>query len=929
MNKEFKYGKILISEGEIENVNRVFDSLKVIYPIIRNLDDEFSYSIIVTGVRNGEPVKISTKYVPRELLTNNLTYIINTLEENYESIVITNWELFKYDMPIGDILEDLTFGNTTADKLLLSFSNLNKAVKNKLFKTNNLYTPKTIKHCILDCFCKYLNLKKENIMRQKWYKAIKTYNINTLGKELAKKYKLNMNVLDALRNREHKIILDNNYKFINLVIYSEHCMLLTKPDFNSDYYKSNKISSKISKKFKNFKICFYDLETINKNNLVVPYAAGCTAFLTKRENYYSFYGTNSLKEFIKLLDNCVEHTIYYAHNGGKFDNKILINKLISSRNVIVIDYLEKNGRIMTFSFINRKRKVIVLRDSYSLIQSSLKKLCEDFDVKTKKIDTSTLNFEHEDINEHNLLKYKSSVLIYLKADVLGLRQAVHKFNNHIKELFDGELTIRNCMTSASISRNLFKHSISKGRITDNIYNISKELDDIIRPHYFGGRNECFYHGRFNQKSYYYDINSEFPAYMEKQKFPVGEFQKVMFNTELNKKYGISNRELILNKINEGSCFLNCEIKHKISYEKLVENNIIPLFGLSVNIDENSETSANNNNINFKTKKLVFPYIKNYVNKVITARQYKACKKYNLGYDIIINYALITDKCEYIFKDDVNKLYKLKNDNKYKNKSLSASSKIIINSLYGIWGIKPITDKIEIYNKKSEGLNKLRKVIKSGNYIDHYEIGDKLIIKYSSMLQTQCMNIAYAHMITADSRLMLYKLFRRIQKHQGKILYCDTDSVITDICLENIPYFKNKYGLDNNITNLGGLKNESGKEGGYYKEAVILGCKFYGLLGDKNIKTILKAKGIPLSKKYKNKTIKENNIIYNELSSYGNKSVDYNDYLKISEGYDLSINLLSFRGNLQNNLYKHIETKTFNNNYYKGIILNNTILPLKI
>jgi hypothetical protein len=71
------------------------------------------------------------------------------------------------------------------------------------------------------------------------------------------------------------------------------------------------------------------------------------------------------------------------------------------------------------------------------------------------------------------------------------------------------------------------------------------------------------------------------------------------------------------------------------------------------------------------------------------------------------------------------------------------------------------------------------------------------------------NVGIASAIASYSRLKLCSAINAIKIVGGSVYYCDTDSIICDINLNDYPEFKNEFQWDGNGTELGSLKNRTG------------------------------------------------------------------------------------------------------------------------
>lgn len=144
-------------------------------------------------------------------------------------------------------------------------------------------------------------------------------------------------------------------------------------------------------------------------------------------------------------------------------------------------------------------------------------------------------------------------------------------------------------------------------------------------------------------------------------------------------------------------------------------------------------------------------------------------------------------------------------------------KLLINSFYGRLGLK---DSIDLT------------IIDKSSIIEQYNLEKK--IKCINIDSNPKSNIAVASVITSRARIRLYKTFINIQKHQGRILYCDTDSVFaafpTALDIENKQIGDIIFDLTNEYTKI--------------KKAVFAAPKTYAL--QFNQTEILRAKGFNIN-----------------------------------------------------------------------------------
>ena len=159
----------------------------------------------------------------------------------------------------------------------------------------------------------------------------------------------------------------------------------------------------------------------------------------------------------------------------------------------------------------------------------------------------------------------------------------------------------------------------------------------------------------------------------------------------------------------------------------------------------------------------------------------------------------------------------------KDSALHFVFKLLGNSLYGCFGFNSLNKStLKISNKKS---NTWKKYLANGILLNRCEIGNyeiNDIISYANPDK----NFAIAAAITSYGRIHLYNIMLDIIKQRGNIYYTDTDSVLTNLKLEDYSDLVKKYHIGEKV--LGGLKNET-PEG--CNETYIIGNKKYVLLNN--------------------------------------------------------------------------------------------------
>ena len=251
----------------------------------------------------------------------------------------------------------------------------------------------------------------------------------------------------------------------------------------------------------------------------------------------------------------------------------------------------------------------------------------------------------------------------------------------------------------------------------------------------------------------------------------------------------------------------------------------------------------------KTNKLIFP--NGEFEGIWSSEELKFAK--NNGYTIKVNRGYNFNKVNNLFTSYVNDLFKKKSESFGASKTVYKS---LLNNLIGRFGLninKPLTKNINLKNLdyilSTRDVFNYHKITEDNFLISYNPIVNPKIcyehgIDYLKVLKNEFNNntnldsknlysdvsIVISAMITSYSRIFMNKIKLEILLKGGKIYYTDTDSLVTDIPLENINinYVGNK---------LGQFKLEH-----IIKEGYFISNKTYCIL-DNNDKIIKKCKGI--------------------------------------------------------------------------------------
>ena len=203
--------------------------------------------------------------------------------------------------------------------------------------------------------------------------------------------------------------------------------------------------------------------------------------------------------------------------------------------------------------------------------------------------------------------------------------------------------------------------------------------------------------------------------------------------------------------------------------------------------------------------------------------------------------------DYVFNEYINYFNKIRE----KGGEYKTFGKLMVNSLYGILGMKKIMSNSFIIKKKDYSIyNKTHKII------SFVELNNIMILETENELKKKIkVNINIASAITAKARIKLYNAQKDIMNVGGRLLYSDTDSIIAA--------FPND--LDILDKKIGSVTFDSCKSDTVIKDAVFITGKMYAIMY-KNNTYIVKIKGY-----------NQKNISFNDLKNafYSNEDIIQN------------------------------------------------------
>ena len=560
-----------------------------------------------------------------------------------------------------------------------------------------------------------------------------------------------------------------------------------------------------------------------------------------------------LNDFIEICMSIpVKDKCFYFHNFVKFDMYFILSELTKNQ-LIKIDLLSRNKVYYSLTITDLvKSEKIIFRDSYLILPLSLKEISKNYCVEHKKTEFNHIN-NYNDYSDSNFIK---NIEEYCVCDSLCLSEGIGLFRSEIKELFSVDCF--NTLTISSLSLRIFRSKYYEPTSTP-IYSADERKDEFIRKSYRGGLTNLFV-PVIEGECYHYDINSLYPSIMGSCKLPI------------NNPTFVKGKDIILESFYG---FIECEVCAPYSkrpflsiYDNLL--GLITPIGIFGGI--------------FFSEELIYAK--------------------SLGYQINIKCGYSYDS-KVIFHKFVDDMYKLRL-NKGKQSSIGGTVKLLMNSLYGRFGMK-----LENFTTKIVEHDEFLRLTKIYNIETYDELNEKILISYSSVPcpekienmffdglmsendYNKLKNIKYQFSLNSTTSIAIASAitgFSRIKMHRlmetcDKVYYSDTDSIFTNT----------KISEGVSPTDIGMLKLEGKILKGYFASA-----KSYAIIYDTGIK-VVKSKGFDKTK------------------------VRFNDYMRIYETEkDKKIKYMNnfFKNKKQFEIIRKYKYYTFRSNANKRVKIFN-------
>jgi len=517
-----------------------------------------------------------------------------------------------------------------------------------------------------------------------------------------------------------------------------------------------------------------------------------------------------------------------------------------------MDHLIKFGKVKPISFHGKLisikltltikghiGKTIIFKDSMLMLPKSLRQLCESFNIDNKKgvfpfllndinykgllpnfnLFPSISNKEYislKDQYSNNIWSFKDEAIKYCKKDCLVLHNILVKF----KELIFNEFKVDpiSALTLASLAMKIYKtlylpnyHTLKQY----SVYQLNGLPEQNIRESYTGGAVDVYIpQNKNNEKLYVYDVNALYPSVMLNNPMPIAQPIAFQGNIRLVEPdaFGIFYCKITGFIANIQAKFIKLwSYDVNALYPAIMAKTPMPI-GLPIAFDGDiraMEPEA----FGFFYCKITSP---EYLEHPILQRRIKTvdglrtiaglgtwegwiystemdnAMRYGYTFEILKGYQF---EKGYIFKEYIETMYNLRLEYD-KSHPMNLIAKLLMNSLYGKFGMRMESTIIDIFNttnkKDIQLLDKLletqgstiQDLIKIDN---HYLSIRKSLLNYrysddEDMYHGLDVNIAIASAISGGARVWMSTFKNR---PEFNLYYSDTDNLVIDAPLPEI------------------------------------------------------------------------------------------------------------------------------------------------
>ena len=494
-------------------------------------------------------------------------------------------------------------------------------------------------------------------------------------------------------------------------------------------------------------------------------------------NPNNFIYGNCIEDFIKFCQNKKQNYVLYFHNL-KFDGEYIFNYLLNNGYECIKNKKERKDKSFTtlisdtgqfysieifFETKNPKHiNKVTIYDSLKILNFSVEQIARDFNLPIQKLelDYNTIREIGHELTEHEI--------DYIRNDVEIMARA-------LKIMFDENLTK---MTIGSDALGNYKEMNKNFNKYFPI--IPYEIDKDIRKSYKGGftyLNDC-YKEKETESGFVLDVNSLYPSVMMYEKLPFGD--PLFFNGKYEKDL------LYPLYVQTFSCIF--KVKNNKIPTIQIKNNLAFLPNEYIKSSDGDIVTLTLTNIDIEL------FFEHYDVWEIT---------YHSGWKFRAIKGLFSSYIDYWSKQKIDA-------KKNKNDALYRISKLMLNSLYGKFGLNPdVRGKYPYLNEDG--------IVKYGMYPQ--EKRDGIYIPIASFITSY----ARKKTITTSQTIKEYSLNKYGKDYY---IYSDTDS----IHLLNIDIKELEQIIEIDDYKLGAWKLESTfKKGKYLRQKCYIELGFDDIL----------------------------------------------------------------------------------------------------
>ena len=444
-------------------------------------------------------------------------------------------------------------------------------------------------------------------------------------------------------------------------------------------------------------------------------------------NPNNFIYGNCIDDFIKFCQNKKQNYVLYFHNL-KFDGEYIFNYLLNNGYECIKNKKERKDKSFTtlisdtgqfysieifFETKNPKHiNKVTIYDSLKILNFSVEQIARDFNLPIGKLE---LDYKTNREIGHELTEHE---IEYIKNDVEIMARA-------LKIMFDEDLTK---MTIGSDALGSYKKMNSN--FNKYFPLIPYEIDKDIRKSYKGGftyLNDC-YKEKETESGIVLDVNSLYPSVMMYEKLPFGD--PLFFNGKYEKDL------LYPLYVQTFSCIF--EIKNNMIPTIQIKNNLAFIPNEYIKSSDGDIVTLTLTNIDMD---LFFEHYNVYEITYHSGWKFKAIK------------GLFSSYIDYWSNQKINA-------KKNKNDALYKISKLMLNSLYGKFGLNPdVRGKYPYLNEDG--------IVKYGMYPQ--EKRDGIYIPIASFITS------YARKKTITTSQII-KDYTIKKYNKDYYIYSDTDSI---------------------------------------------------------------------------------------------------------------------------------------------------------